>query len=67
MLAKDVKALAESESAPPGLRALAARLAEHYRYPVDFQIVDVEGRLYAQGEANELFRPYRSVLEEGLR
>ena len=67
MLAKDVRSLAEDESGPADLRALAAVLAERYLYPVDFQVVDVEGELYAQGAANEMRVPYRSVLEKGLR
>ncbi len=67
MLAKDVRSLAEDESAPADLRALAAALAERYLYPVDFQVVDVEGVLYAQGEANKMRLPYRSVLQAGLR
>lgn len=67
MRAQDVRSLAEDESAPADLRALAAALAERYLYPVDFQVVDVEGELYAQGEANDMRRPYRSVLREGLR
>lgn len=67
MLAKDVRSLAEDESAPADLRALAAALAERYLYPVDFQVVDVEGELFAQGEANNMKLPYRKVLEKGLR
>ena len=46
---------------------MAKALAERYLYPVDFQIVDVEGKLYAQGEANDMKLPYREVLEKGLR
>ena len=67
MLAKDVKAIAEDESQPADLRALAARLAERYLYPVDFQVVDADGDMHAQGEANAMQRPYRAILEEGLR
>lgn len=62
-----MKALAQDESAPADLRALAAGLAQRYLYPVDFQVVDVEGRLHAQGEANDMRRPYLAVLREGLR
>ena len=67
MIAKDVKALAADESAPEDLRAFAAGLAERYLYPVDFQVVDVEGEMHAQGEANKMLRPYLSVLKEGLK
>ena len=67
MLAKDVKKLARDESMPADLRRVAAALAERHRYPVDFQVVDVEGVLHAQGEANDMRKTYREVLEEGLR
>ena len=67
MLAKDVKRLAGDESIPADLRRVAAALAEHHRYPVDFQIVDVEGGLHAQGEANDMRKSYREILGEGLR
>ena len=67
MLAKDVKALAADESQPADLRAFAAGLAERYLYPVDFQIVDAEGHMHAQGEANDMNLSYRAVLEQGLR
>lgn len=67
MLAKDVRAVAEDPDASEDLRRLAAALAEQYRYPVDFQVVDTTGELYAQGEANHMVKPYREVLLEGLR
>lgn len=67
ILAKDLRSLAEDESVPSDLRALAKALAEQYLYPVDFQVVDVEGELYAKGEANDMKLPYREVLEKGLR
>lgn len=66
MLAKDVRALAADPLAPADLRALAAGLAERYRYPVDFQVVDVTGEMFAQGEANAMREPYRRTLERGL-
>ena len=66
MLAKDVKALAADESAPADLRALAAALARNYIYPVDFQVIDPDGTLHAQGEANDMRRPYIEVLLDGL-
>ena len=59
--------MAEDEGADPALRAFAAALAAAYRYPVDFQVVDVSGTLHAQGEANRMVKPYRAVLLEGLR
>jgi len=67
MLAKDVKKLAGDESTPADLRRVAACLAEHYLYPVDFQVVDAAGVLHAQGEANDMRKPYRETLAEGLR
>ena len=66
MLAKDVKMLAADDGAEPDLRALAQKLAEQYKYPVDFQVVDTDGTLHAQGEANKMRRSYWSVLQEGL-
>ena len=66
MLAKDMKTLAADESLPADLRALAAGLAERYLYPVDFQIIDTDGEMHAQGEANKMAVPYRVTLEKGL-
>jgi hypothetical protein len=61
-----VKALAADEQADSELRTLARALAENYKYPVDFQVLDTTGKLYAQGEANHMRRSYRDVLLSGL-
>ena len=67
MLAQDVRAIAENEAAPADLRAVARQLQQRYRYPVDFQVIDHLGKLYAQAEANRRDRPYRQVLRQGLQ
>jgi hypothetical protein len=66
MLAKDMRALADDEDASAELRALAKGLAERYLYPVDFQVIDTDGELCAQGEANKMARPYIELLRGGL-
>lgn len=66
MLAKDVKAMASDDSLEAGLRNLAQALSDNYAYPVDFQVVDLDGTLRAQGEANRMQQPYLTVLQAGL-
>ncbi len=66
MLHQDVKAVRDDESQPAKVRAIARVLAEQYLYPVDFQVLDLDGKLYSQGEANRMVKPYLTVLREGL-
>ena len=66
MLHQDVKAIRDDETQPEKVRAMAKILADQYLYPVDFQVLDLEGKLYSQGEANRMLKPYLEVLEKGL-
>lgn len=67
MLHQDVQAVRDDETQPEKVRALAKILAEQYLYPVDFQVLDLKGQLYSQGEANRMLKPYLEVLQAGLR
>lgn len=66
MLAQDVRALAKDESAPEHVRSVAKQLAKRYGYPVDFQIIDTSGKMYAQAEANKHSQKYLPTLRKGL-
>ena len=67
MLAQDVRALIEDESCPEDLRAIARLLADRYSYPVDFQVIDIEGKLYAQAAANDHIPSYLDAVEGGVK
>lgn len=66
MLAQDVRALAADPKTPKPLRAVVRALAERYSYPVDFQIIDAAGKVFAQAAANDHVPSYRAVVQQGL-
>ena len=54
VLARDLPALRDDAALPTEVRAIAAKLLDDYRYPVDSQIRTADGRLLARAEANEI-------------
>ena len=65
MLAQDVRALAANESCPESVRKIARALAERYSYPVDFQVIDLDGELFAQAAANDHIPSYLEAVKKG--
>lgn len=67
MISKDVRALAAGDETPAEVRAVAKVLAERYSYPVDFQLIDTAGELYAQAAANDHVPSYVAVVQKGVK